>query len=86
MYHGGTNFDFKASGNGGNNYQPTLTSYDYDAPINEAGDLTDKYYAIQKLIKQVSCSIHLKQSVSFTVFVFCVFSASTYRIQSMIEM
>lgn len=52
MYHGGTNFDFKASGNGGNNYQPTLTSYDYDAPINEAGDLTDKYYAIQKLIKQ----------------------------------
>ncbi|KAH9413521.1 Beta-galactosidase-1-like protein [Dermatophagoides pteronyssinus] len=53
MYHGGSNFDFKASGNGGDeNYQPTLTSYDYDAPINEAGDLNEKYFAIRDLIAQ----------------------------------
>lgn len=60
MYHGGSNFDFKASGNGGDeNYQPTLTSYDYDAPINEAGDLNEKYFAIRDLIAQVILSFSI---------------------------
>ena len=50
MYVGGTNFGFM---NGANydpgNYQPTVTSYDYDAPINESGDPTDKFFAIKKV-------------------------------------
>lgn len=29
------------------------TSYDFDAPISEAGDTTDKYMAIRKSIYQV---------------------------------
>ena len=29
---------------------PEPTSYDYDAPISEAGDLTDKYFAFKKVI------------------------------------
>ena len=33
-------------------YQPTPTSYDYDAPISESGDLTDKYYAIKEVLKK----------------------------------
>uniref|UniRef100_A0A674EMZ0 Beta-galactosidase n=1 Tax=Salmo trutta TaxID=8032 RepID=A0A674EMZ0_SALTR len=32
-------------------YAPQPTSYDYDAPLTEAGDLTDKYFAIQDVIK-----------------------------------
>lgn len=34
-------------------YAPQPTSYDYDAPLTEAGDLTDKYFAIREVIKMV---------------------------------
>lgn len=44
MAHGGTNFGLWAGANlDGDTYQPTVTSYDYDAPIGEAGELTEKY-------------------------------------------
>ena len=54
MFHGGTNFGFW---NGANcpqsgEYQPTITSYDYTAPLSEAGDLTPQWYAIRDLIAQ----------------------------------
>lgn len=49
MYHGGTSFGF---GNGANSgeYLPNPTSYDYDSPVSEAGDLTDKYFAMRDVI------------------------------------
>jgi beta-galactosidase len=51
MFHGGTNFGFM---NGANSeagvYQPTVTSYDYDAPLGEAGDTTPKYWAFRSVI------------------------------------
>uniref|UniRef100_A0A674ELY1 Beta-galactosidase n=1 Tax=Salmo trutta TaxID=8032 RepID=A0A674ELY1_SALTR len=51
MFIGGTNFGYW---NGANTpYAPQPTSYDYDAPLTEAGDLTDKYFAIQDVIKLV---------------------------------
>jgi beta-galactosidase len=50
MFYGGTNFGFSAGANYGNNYQPQLTSYDYDAPISEAGDPTSKYFAIREVV------------------------------------
>lgn len=51
MFHGGTSFGFSNGANWGNNkYQPDPTSYDYDAPCNEAGDLTDKYFALKHVI------------------------------------
>lgn len=34
-------------------YAPQPTSYDYDAPLTEAGDLTRKYFAIRDVIKKV---------------------------------
>ncbi|RZC41824.1 beta-galactosidase-1-like protein 2 [Asbolus verrucosus] len=56
MFHGGTNWGFLNGANIGSgdnsNYQPTTTSYDYDAPLSEAGDYTDKYYIVRDLIKQ----------------------------------
>ncbi|CAG9096696.1 unnamed protein product [Plutella xylostella] len=52
MFHGGTNFDFTAGANYGPTYQPDITSYDYDAPLTEAGDPTDKYYAIRSTIEK----------------------------------
>jgi len=52
VIHGGTNFGFTAGANsGGKGYEPDVTSYDYDAPINEQGGPTTKYYALRKLIK-----------------------------------
>jgi beta-galactosidase len=51
VIHGGTNFGFTAGANSGRKgYEPDLTSYDYDAPVNEQGQATPKYMALRKLI------------------------------------
>jgi beta-galactosidase len=53
MFHGGTNFGFMNGSillNG--EYQPTVTSYDYGAPLNEAGDRTETYYAVRALFER----------------------------------
>ena len=34
-------------------FKSCLTSYDYDAPISEAGDLTTKYNLLKNVIKKV---------------------------------
>ena len=60
VIHGGTNFAFTAGANAFNptQYQADLTSYDYDAPINEQGQATAKYYMLRNLIsKYVSYKI-----------------------------
>ncbi|XP_006859231.1 PREDICTED: beta-galactosidase [Chrysochloris asiatica] len=50
MFIGGTNF---AYWNGANTpYAAQPTSYDYDAPLNEAGDLTEKYFAVRNVIQK----------------------------------
>jgi len=53
MTHGGTSF---AQWAGANNkgYAPDCTSYDYDAPINEQGAPTAKYYELRNLLQQYS--------------------------------
>ena len=51
VLHGGTNFGFTAGANsGGNGYEPDVTSYDYDAPIDEQGRATAKYNALREMI------------------------------------
>jgi beta-galactosidase len=54
VVHGGTNFGFTAGANAftPTQYQPDVTSYDYDAPINEQGQPTEKYFALRNLISQ----------------------------------
>ncbi len=49
MFHGGTNFGFWNGANHTGVYQPTITSYDYCAPLAEDGSATETYYAIQRL-------------------------------------
>ena len=52
MFHGGTNFGFwNGSSARGNTDLPQITSYDYDAPLDESGNPTDKYFALQNLVK-----------------------------------
>lgn len=51
MFHGGTNFNFMNGANSeGGVYRPTITSYDYDAPLSEAGDPSPKYWALREVI------------------------------------
>ena len=54
VIHGGTNFGFTAGANAftPTQFQPDVTSYDYDAPINEQGRATPKYFALRKLISK----------------------------------
>lgn len=52
MFHGGTNFGFNNGANYSRDhpYQPTTASYDYDAPLDEAGRVTEKYRLFQTVI------------------------------------
>jgi len=54
MAHGGTNFGFTSGANYDKEHQiePDITSYDYDAPISEAGWATSKFMAIRNLMKK----------------------------------
>ncbi|MDE3143316.1 MAG: beta-galactosidase, partial [Bacteroidota bacterium] len=54
MIHGGTNFGYTAGANYTNAHpiQPDITSYDYDAPISEAGWPTEKYKELRELMKK----------------------------------
>lgn len=52
MFHGGTNFGFTSGANFGGTFEPDLTSYDYDAPLDEAGRATPKYYQIREAIRK----------------------------------
>ncbi|GAA1778532.1 beta-galactosidase [Pseudarthrobacter sulfonivorans] len=50
MFHGGTNFGFTNGANHKGIYEPTITSYDYDAPLSEDGHPTAKYFAFRDVI------------------------------------
>jgi beta-galactosidase len=54
VVHGGTNFGFTAGANAftPTQFQPDVTSYDYDAPIDEQGRPTAKYLMLRRLIGQ----------------------------------
>lgn len=50
MFHGGTNFGFYNGANHIVAYEPTTTSYDYDAPLTEWGDPTAKFEAVRSVL------------------------------------
>ncbi|WP_018352259.1 glycoside hydrolase family 35 protein [Longispora albida] len=57
MAHGGTNFGTYAGANRGGRFhdgefQPTVTSYDYDAPIDERGGPTAKFWAFREVLER----------------------------------
>ncbi|MDL9978326.1 beta-galactosidase [Microbacterium sp. ASV49] len=47
MAHGGTNFGLWNGANHDGRLQPTVTSYDSDAPIGEDGTLNEKFHAVR---------------------------------------
>lgn len=53
MTHGGTSFGHWAGANSPG-FAPDVTSYDYDAPINEYGQATEKYWELRKTLQKYS--------------------------------
>ena len=62
MFHGGTNFGFMNGANYQDTYQPTITSYDYDSALDEAGNKTAKFDAFYNVISK-----HVKPDSSTTM-------------------
>jgi len=54
MFHGGTTRGFMngANYNDKNPYEPQISSYDYDAPLDEAGNATAKFMAFRNVIEK----------------------------------
>ncbi|PPG69195.1 glycoside hydrolase family 35 protein [Rathayibacter rathayi] len=50
MFHGGTNFGLTSGANDKGRYAAITTSYDYDAPLDEGGDPTAKFWAFRDVI------------------------------------
>ncbi len=53
MFHGGTNFGLLNGANFEEHIQPVVTSYDYNCPVSECGDLTDKYFEIHDRLEKI---------------------------------
>ncbi|XP_041663167.1 beta-galactosidase-1-like protein [Cheilinus undulatus] len=51
MFEGGSNFGYWNGADHDTRYRAVVTSYDYDAPLSEAGDPTEKLLAIRDVIK-----------------------------------
>jgi len=55
MTHGGTSFGHWAGANSPG-FAPDVTSYDYDAPINEYGQATPKFWELRTMMEKYSLS------------------------------
>ena len=54
MFHGGSSFGFMNGANKYERFQPDISSYDYDSPLDEAGRPTDKFFRLRDVIKKYS--------------------------------
>ena len=55
MFHGGTSFGWMSGANSDNGgYQPDVTSYDYQATLDESGRPTQKYMAFRDIIAKAT--------------------------------
>jgi beta-galactosidase len=55
MFHGGTSFGWMNGANiEGKKYEPDVTSYDYDAPLDESGRTTPKYALLRDVIAKAA--------------------------------
>ncbi|MGL5934122.1 MAG: beta-galactosidase, partial [Cetobacterium sp.] len=65
MFHGGTNFGFMNGANYHDEQRCTVTSYDYDALLTEAGDLTKKYHLVKNTIDELNGKINIKKHKNY---------------------
>uniref|UniRef100_A0A8C5C451 Beta-galactosidase-1-like protein 2 n=1 Tax=Gadus morhua TaxID=8049 RepID=A0A8C5C451_GADMO len=70
MFHGGTSFGFMSGALGIPSYKAIVPSYDYDAPLSEAGEYTPKYHLLRDLFSRYNTIMYnhlsLWDALSFT--------------------
>jgi len=55
MFHGGTSFGWMNGANiDAGKYEPDITSYDYDVPVSESGELKPKFFLFRDVISKVT--------------------------------
>ncbi|XP_076024833.1 beta-galactosidase-1-like protein 2 [Genypterus blacodes] len=54
MFHGGSSFGFISGALSDPSYKALVPSYDYDAPLSEAGEYTPKYHLLRDLFSRYS--------------------------------
>ncbi|XP_047463832.1 beta-galactosidase-1-like protein 2 [Mugil cephalus] len=54
MFHGGSSFGFMSGALADPSYRALVPSYDYDAPLSEAGEYTPKYHLLRDLFSRYS--------------------------------
>ena len=55
MFHGGTSFGWMNGANiDGGKYEPDVTSYDYDVPVSESGELKQKFFLFREVIAKAT--------------------------------
>uniref|UniRef100_A0A4W6E4D6 Beta-1,3-glucuronyltransferase 1 (glucuronosyltransferase P) b n=1 Tax=Lates calcarifer TaxID=8187 RepID=A0A4W6E4D6_LATCA len=52
MFHGGSSFGFMSGALADPSYKALVPSYDYDAPLSEAGEYTPKYHLLRDLLSR----------------------------------
>ena len=52
MFHGGSSRGFMSGANFGGGYEPDVSSYDYDSPLDEAGRPTRKFFLMREVIRK----------------------------------
>lgn len=77
MTHGGTSFGHWAGANSPG-FSPDVTSYDYDAPINEYGQATPKYYELQALLAKYADKKLPKQPKAIPTITIPAFNFTSY--------
>lgn len=51
MFHGGTSWGVMSGANHIHTFEPTINSYDYDAPLNESGEPTEKFHLYREVLQ-----------------------------------
>uniref|UniRef100_A0A3Q3VWV6 Uncharacterized protein n=1 Tax=Mola mola TaxID=94237 RepID=A0A3Q3VWV6_MOLML len=60
MFHGGSTFGFMSGALDKPSYKALVPSYDYDAPLSEAGEYTPKYHLLRDLLSQFNSRLKTK--------------------------
>uniref|UniRef100_A0A8C4EKT1 Beta-galactosidase n=1 Tax=Dicentrarchus labrax TaxID=13489 RepID=A0A8C4EKT1_DICLA len=60
MFHGGSSFGFMSGALQDPSYKALVPSYDYDAPLSEAGEYTPKYHLLRDLLSRYNSKLNTK--------------------------
>jgi len=52
MFHGGSSWGYMSGANFSRAYEPDISGYDYDSPLDEAGRPTAKFHALRDVIRK----------------------------------